>query len=96
MAKKELTVEVSKETHELAIALVGIAAATKKALADGFQPGQDIPAIVTEAWAKLPEAIQGMDQVDDEFKESKSAFIKAIGLASADLADVIFPAKVEA
>lgn len=75
--KKEKTIEVSKEVSEVFEALTGIAKATKQALADGWQMGSDIPAIVMAAYAKLPPAIEGADKIKDEFAEDKKAFAKA-------------------
>lgn len=89
MALVSKTIEVPKETDEIFQAVVGIVKATKKALADGFQPGADIPAIVAEAWADLPVAIQGIDQVPGELAASKAALIRSAGCAVGDLVEAV-------
>lgn len=89
MAKIQVTVEVSKETQEVLAALVEIVKASKQALADGFQPGADLPAIVAAAWAKLPEAISGLDQVPAEFAEDKAALVRTVLLGGSDLVDAL-------
>ena len=71
--------EVTKEAHELGEALAKLVAATKQALADGFQPSSDLPAVVMTAFAELPKAIEGLDKMDDEAK----GHVKAFGLALA-------------
>lgn len=89
MAKVQKSIEVSKEADELVQALVGLAGATKQALADGFQPGQDIPAIVLEAYQKLPVALQGAAQIPLEAQEDLVAFVKAMTNGAADLLGVV-------
>lgn len=78
MESKKVEVEVCKEIHEIAEALAKIAVATKAALKDGFQAGQDLPVIVTEAFVQLPKAIEGLDKLDDEAKAQPGKF--AMGL----------------
>jgi len=53
MELKKLEVEVSKEAHELGEAIAKLVIATKEALKDGFQVGQDVPAVVMTAFASL-------------------------------------------
>lgn len=96
MAKIVKQVEVSKEFSELLDALVAIAAATKAALADGFQPGQDIPVVVAAAWAKLPEAVAGIDKIGAEIALEKVAALKAASLAADDLVALFLPAQAAA
>lgn len=85
MAKVKVEVEVSKEASELANAVAGIVKATRVALKDGFQPGTDIPAVVVQALALLPDAIAGVDQMGAELAEDKGAFVLAFALAIDDM-----------
>lgn len=62
-------VESPKEILEVGIALGAILRATGEALKDGFQPGEDLPVIITSAIAHLGQAIQGVNEVGNEFKE---------------------------
>lgn len=82
--KKE--VEVSKEAEELAQALLNIVRATKSALDDGWQPILDVPAIMIAAVKVLPSALNGIDQIDDEFRENPSALLNAFLLVGSQLA----------
>lgn len=64
----KLEVEVSKEVNEIGEAIKTIVESYKLAVADGFQAGTDIPAVLMASYQKLIAAIEGMDQADDEFK----------------------------
>ena len=56
-----------KETYEVGYALGEMIRAIGAALKDGFQPGQDIPVIITSAIANLASAINGLDELPEEF-----------------------------
>lgn len=81
----EVQVQVAKEMHEVMDGLSEVVAAVKQALADGFQPGQDLPAIVLAAVNKLPPALEGMDKVKDELKNSPKEFINAAALGASKI-----------
>lgn len=81
MEKVKLEVEVAKEAYELGEGLASMVLAVKDALKDGFQPGQDLPAVVTAAFTKLVPAVEGMDKLDDELKEDAKAFLDALYLS---------------
>lgn len=87
----EVKSQVPKEAYELAQGLVEIAKAVNAALADGFQPGHDIPKIIMDAIAILPPALQGYDRLDDEMKADGIAFAKAFNLAGYDLLEALKP-----
>lgn len=84
MELKKLEVEVSKEAHELGEAIAKLVMATKDAMKDGFQAGQDIPAVVMTAFAELPKAIEGLDKLDDEAKAGLKPFVMAFTLPVMD------------
>jgi hypothetical protein len=90
----EVTSKVSKESYELGQGIVKFASAIKSALSDGWQPGQDIPLILTAAMTDLVPSFQGVDAVGTEFEEHRSAFLKAWALCGVEIADVFLPAKV--
>jgi hypothetical protein len=75
LVKKE--VEVPKEVSELAEGLGNIAIAALEATKDGFQAGQDVPVIVTASLTELPKMVDGLSEVDDEWKEYKAKFLIA-------------------
>lgn len=77
MEKLKLEVEVAKETYELGKGLDGIVGAVQKALADGWQPGQDVPQILMEAMGALVPAIQGVDKISAETSDPQ-AFADAV------------------
>lgn len=89
----QVQVKVPKETYELEQGLVKFTAACKKALADGFQVGEDVPALISAALADLLPAIAGMGQLADEAKGDLPAMINVGGLFAADLAQVFAAAK---
>lgn len=78
------TVAVSKETAELLEGLTKFAVAVKAALKDGWQPGADLPVILTSALGDLAPALQGMESVPAEVKQSKE-FAAAVALGVNDL-----------
>ena len=80
MSTLKLEVEVSKETYEVGECAAKLVAAVKTALADGWQPGMDIPAIAFAAMNELGTAVKGADKIDDEYAENKSAFFNAVSL----------------
>ena len=73
----QITVDVPKETQELVDALVNIVENAKVALADGWQPGQDIPVILMGSIGAIREGIEGMDKMPAEAKaDIAGLFIK--------------------
>lgn len=93
MEKIKIEVEVSKEAHEVGVALLGVLKAVKLALADGFQVGQDLPVLITAAISELPKAIEGVDKLPEEAKQDTVAFIKALTLPVADMVEVLLVPK---
>lgn len=93
MAVIKKTYEVSKEADELAGALVKMITAIKDALADGWQPGTDVPVIIAQALTVLVPAIDGISQLDDEIEENLGAFVRAFGIAAIDLTTIFLEEK---
>jgi len=81
------TVQVSKEASELGDGIVKLVGDVRKALADGFQAIPDTAAIGLAVYADLIPAIQGVEKMSDELKESKIAFLNAWYLSGAKLAE---------
>lgn len=84
MELKKLEVEVTKEAHELGAAIAKIVLATKEAMANGFKPGVDLPAVVMTAFQELPAAIDGIEKLPDEAKAHVKAFALALALPMLD------------
>jgi hypothetical protein len=82
METVQVTVDVPKETQELVQAIVEVVKAAKLALADGFQPGQDLPVIAVAAFQNLLAGVQGIAQLPEEAKADpgKLAVVLALGL----------------
>lgn len=75
----KIETEGTKEVHEIGLAVKGVIEAYKQATADGWQLGQDIPAILMASYQKLTTAIDGADKADDEFSaEPAKASIGAL------------------
>jgi hypothetical protein len=88
MAKVKKEVEVAKEVSEVGDAVLAIIKATKAALADGWQPGSDVPAILTACLSQLG-AVSALSGVPADWAEDKSAVLKACALLASDLAGVL-------
>jgi hypothetical protein len=80
MATKMVQVEVSEKGYDLGIALKNIVAAAKQACDDGFQPGQDVPAILSAAVANLLPVMNNIKEIANEPIENPEAFTKALSI----------------
>jgi hypothetical protein len=87
MELKKIEISVPKESYELAKGIQAVVEAVVVAVKDGFQPGQDIPAIVVAAVSALPAAVDGIDKLSDEAKDPV-AFAKAFALVGFDIAAI--------
>ena len=67
MEYRTITISVPKEVSEVGEALGEIMKVIGQSLLDGFQPSQDIPAIVTATLMNLIKAIDGAQKIPDEF-----------------------------
>ena len=77
MAKQTISIEVSKEAYELASGLAAVVRDCRAALADGWQSGTDLPAILLSAVQNLGKAMQGADQIKGEWTDDKAATVMA-------------------
>ena len=87
----KIEVEVGKETYELTTGVVNFLRDVKKAIDNGYQPDQDFPVMLMSAVNNLIPAVQGMDQVDDEMRANKKAFVISMGIMAGDLWDALVP-----
>ncbi len=69
MEKVMVQTEVAKEVYELGVGLDKMVGAVQHALKDGWQPGQDIPVLLTSAMTDLVPAIQGAEKIAEEAKD---------------------------
>jgi len=89
MQTVKIEVVVGKESHELASGITNLIDEIRKTLADGYSPGEDIPAVLMAAVQHLIPAVQGLENIPDEIEENKVAFIKTMALMGGDLYDVL-------
>lgn len=73
---------VAEKTYKALKDVADFVAAVQKSLADGWQPGQDLPAILTAAVSELAPALGELGAIVEECKDQKAA-IKAVALAVA-------------
>ena len=88
MSKKSVVCEVSESSYEIIAHTAKITAAIKAALVDGFQPGQDLPVMVTSLISELPGIIAKCPDIKSDVAEDKVAFIKGANLAAYDFVDI--------
>lgn len=81
-----VSVQASKEALELGQGVAKFLGKVLKALDDGWQPGQDIPVVITAAIGDLVPALDGVTLMADEFKDNPAAFYMALGLSAKDIA----------
>lgn len=70
MQTVQVTIAASKETYELGQGLGKFIKVVKAQLADGFQLGQDGTAILASLMTDLAPALNGVDQISDEAKNT--------------------------
>jgi len=81
----QFNVDIPDETGELVKGLTKFIGSIKDALADGWQPGMDLPAIMMAAMSDLPQAIEGWEKLDDEAKANPGAMIAAVGILASEI-----------
>lgn len=84
MELKTIETQVTKEVHEIGLGVKGVIQAYKTATADGWQPGEDIPKILIDAYQPLLTAINGAEKSSEEFNEEP---VKAVMGALIPLAE---------
>lgn len=90
METKEFKIELPRETMEIGEALASMVDSTALALADGWQPGADIPAILLSSITKLGSALVGIDQTPTEFRENPVKASMAVALPIAQSLESVF------
>lgn len=89
MAVVEKTVRVSQEADKLATGIVSLVAEVKKALADGWQPGADLPVVLQAVLVDLVPAVQSVSALGAEAKADLEAFASAFALGGVKLVAVL-------
>jgi hypothetical protein len=80
----EVTVKVSDNTYELCKALGMFVSDVRTALADGWQPMSDVPAIVLSGIKRCAPVIASIPSIPAEMQQ-REEFINALALGLAEL-----------
>lgn len=88
MEMKEKVVSVSVTGETIAQNLLTLATSIDKALADGFQPMQDVPAIIMENLHAMIASVAVLKQAPADVKEDALEFAKPLNLVGYDIAKV--------
>ena len=95
MGKKMVQVEIESSGYELTKSLTRLTGAVKQSLADGWQPGTDVPVIISAAISELGALAANIPQLAPDAKDDAVEFAKGINLAAYDFLE-IFTAKAPA
>ena len=85
MAIKTVSVDVAKETYELAAGVAQFLSALKEAVSDGWDTGDDLPIMLESAIKHLFPAMEGITGIGDEFKADPAAVYKAVSVGLVDV-----------
>ena len=83
--------EVSKEVYELASGLGKFAVDVKKAIADGFQLGQDASIIIGSLMTNVVPGLDGIDKIPAEAKDDPAATAAGILIGFGPLVKELMP-----
>jgi len=81
-----VSVNVSEATYDLGYGVANFVRATKNALDDGWQMGDDLPVVMTAALQHLVPAIQNIGDLSDEYQNEKAEFLAAVALSISGIA----------
>lgn len=82
---KQVTVTVAENTYDLTQHLCNYVKALKGALADGWQPGEDVPVLVQTTLVEGLAVMKNVPQLGNEKDENVEAFVKALALGATDI-----------
>ena len=85
METKDINLTVSKETYELGIGLAEFIGQVKNALEDGWQPGEDLPVMLTSALSVLAPSLQGIEKIKGEYEDNPDAFANAVAITGSEI-----------
>lgn len=86
--KVKLEVEVAKEVHEFMKGLKETVKVAKECTKNGWQTAEDLGPVMSAVIQHLMPAIDGIDKASEEWKEDKSAVLKAVMLEGAELVEI--------
>jgi hypothetical protein len=85
MPKEMKQVEIENSGYNVMVHVGKMYAAMKQALADGFQPGMDLPVAVTTLIQEMPGLLQDAQHVAGDLAEDKELFIKGCDLGKYEI-----------
>ena len=91
MESVQVVCQLPKETKVVCDALVKLVGEAKKATADGFQPGSDVPKIVSACMMDLLAAISSVGKIGAEHDAAPKESEQAFALAAVEIKAVLFP-----
>lgn len=94
MEKVSVTLECAKDAREVVVAIENMVQVTAAVLADGFQPGADLPVIVMSAVGELAKAIDGYQNIVPGFSEDLPASLNALAPLPGKIAAALVKKKV--
>lgn len=83
----EKNVKVAQAADQLMAALASITLVSKQALKDGFQPGSDLPPVLSVSLTELVKVVGALGQLPEEAKQDKAALARAVALGAIDIAE---------
>lgn len=89
MAKVDVTVQCEQATLDFGTALASFVGATKQALANGWQPIEDIPAVVLAAMTDLIPALKNAAAIPGDLADDKVAFMNSCYLTGTKVLDAV-------
>ena len=81
-------VEIGDNTNDLIVGLIEFIQTAKDQLQDGFQPGDDIPALALSAFMDLTPAIMGTAKIKQEFDDNPDSRSIAMALLANELMSI--------
>lgn len=89
MEKVQKTLELPKAASDLGDGLVAFASVAKQALADGWQPGQDLPVLVSAAVANLIKPLGELKDLGLEAHEDVLSVAQALSFSGLEIAKLL-------
>lgn len=87
LIQEQVTVE--EKTRNVSKNIVKFISDIKAVVDDGWQPGQDIPAIIQAAFLDLVPSIKEVGNIGAEWKESSSACLLGLHISEVELAKAL-------
>ena len=84
----KIDVEIGEKTHDLITGLADFVDKAQSALADGFQPGEDLPQIAISALTDLAPVLMSAGELKHEFDSNPDSRAIAVALLANELMSI--------